>query len=589
MLPNDPISRVLYIDLTKKTSQVVDRSDLFDAYIGGAGVAAQLLLEECPPGIDAYDPRNPIILAVGPLVGNLPLASKTVAMFKSPHTGNLGESHAGGRSAVAIRMAGYGAIVITGASETPLWVSVDGDEVHLRDATTLWGLSNTVTGRVVRENESGAGLRTILRIGRAGEQLVPYANIMCETYRHFGRIGLGAVFGSKKLKALVVSGKHSLPVANRRAYRQLYDEIHQQATTSKLMKKYHDLGTASNILPLNAIGGLPTRNLQATRIANAERISGEALAEGYLGRRLACSHCPVGCIHIAALREPYENEPYYMRTRMVAYDYEAIFALGSMLGINEPRSMLRLLDRVDDYGLDCMSAGVVLAWATEAVEKGLIPTDELDGVRLRWGDYHGYLAAAERLLTQPTPLYQALARGVDHASSTYGGREFALAYGGNEIPGYHTGPAAHLGFLLGARHSHLDNAGYSVDQKEMLKGNVTPERLVDMLLEEEGARQILSSLVVCFFARNLYSDDMILRALEQVGLPMTAEGLAEIGRSIWRAKYQFKLREGFDLLAQKVPQRVYETASALGPIDEAYMQQAIAYAAGLIGQLAPQP
>lgn len=198
MLPNDPISRVLYIDLTKKTSQVVDRSDLFEAYIGGAGVAAQLLLEECPPGIDAFDPRNPIILAVGPLVGNLPLASKTVAMFKSPHTGNLGESHAGGRSAVAIRMAGYGAIVIKGASETPLWVSIDGDEVHLRDATTLWGLSNTVTGRVVRENEGGAGLRTILRIGRAGEQMLPYANVMCETYRHFGRIGLGAVFGSKK-------------------------------------------------------------------------------------------------------------------------------------------------------------------------------------------------------------------------------------------------------------------------------------------------------------------------------------------------------------------------------------------------------
>ncbi|NLX37718.1 MAG: aldehyde:ferredoxin oxidoreductase [Chloroflexi bacterium] len=587
MLPNDPISRVLYIDLTKKTSQVVDRSDLFEAYIGGAGVAAQLLLEECPPGIDAFDPRNPIILAVGPLVGNLPLASKTVAMFKSPHTGNLGESHAGGRSAVAIRMAGYGAIVIKGASETPLWVSIDGDEVHLRDATTLWGLSNTVTGRVVRENEGGAGLRTILRIGRAGEQMLPYANVMCETYRHFGRIGLGAVFGSKKLKALVVSGKRSLPVADRRAYRQLYDEIYQQATTSKLMKKYHDLGTASNILPLNAIGGLPTRNLQAGRIVNAERISGEAFAEGYLGRRLACTHCPVGCIHIAALREPYENEPYFMRTRMVAYDYEPIFALGSMLGINEPRNLLRLLDRIDDFGLDCMSAGVVLAWATEAVEKGLIPADELDGVSLRWGGYQGYLAAAERLLSQPTPFYQALARGVDYASSVYGGREFALAYGGNEIPGYHTGPAAHLGFLLGARHSHLDNAGYSVDQKEMLKETVPPERLINMLLEEEGARQILSSLVVCFFARNLYDTNMILRSLEQVGMPMTAERLAEIGRDIWRAKYQFKLREGFDLLAQTVPQRIYETDSALGPIDETYMQQAIAYAANLIGELAP--
>jgi aldehyde:ferredoxin oxidoreductase len=586
MLPNDPLARVLYIDLTRKTSQVVDRSDLFDAYIGGAGVATKLLLEECPAGIDAFDPLNPIILAVGPLTGSFPLASKTVAMFKSPHTGNLGESHAGGRSAVAIRMAGYGAIVIRGASETPLWVSIDDGQVHFRDATTLWGLSNQVTGRVVRENEAGAGLRTIMRIGRAGEQLVPYANVMCETYRHFGRTGLGAVFGSKKLKALVVSGKRSLPVANRRGYRQLYDEIHQQAVTSKLMKKYHDLGTAANILPLNAIGGLPTRNLQAGRIANAERISGEAFAEGYLGRRLACAHCPVGCIHIAALREPYENEPYYFRTRMVTYDYEPIFSLGSMLGINDPRNILRLLDRVDDWGLDCMSAGVVLGWATEALEKGLIPADETDGVNLRWGDYTGYLAAAERLITQPTPFYQALARGVDHAASIYGGREFALAYGHNEIPGYHTGPAAHLGFLLGARHSHLDNAGYSVDQKEMLAGAVAPEKLVDMLIEEESLRQILSSLVICFFARNLYDTRITLGTLEQTGMPMSAERMAEIGRDIWRQKYAFKLREGFDLLAQQVPQRIYETESALGKIDPAYMQQAIAYAAGLITQTA---
>jgi len=582
MLPNDPISRVLYIDLTKKTWHVEDRRDLIDAWIGGTGLATQLLLEECPAGIDPFDPRNPIILAVGPLVGNFPLASKTVAMFKSPHTGNLGESHAGGRSAVAIRMAGYGAIVIRGASEVPLWVSVNGEEVRLHDATTLWGLKNTVAGRVLRENEAGAGLRTIMRIGPAGEQLIPYAGVMCETYRHFGRTGLGAVFGSKKLKALVVAGRRSLPVASRRAYRELYDEIHHQAVTSKVMKKYHDLGTAANILSLNSIGALPTRNLQAASIANGERISGEAFAEGYLGRRLACAHCPVGCIHIAALREPYETEPYFMRTRMVAYDYEPIYALGSMLGIDDPGNLLRLLDRVDDLGFDCMSAGVVLAWATEALEKGLIPVDQTDGVSLRWGDYAGYVAAVDRLVSQPTPFYQALSRGVDYAASVYGGREFALAFGHNEIAGYHTGPAGHLGLLLGSRHSHLDNAGYSVDQKEMLKQKLSPESLVDLLIKEESDRQILTSLVLCLFARNLYDNNTILRALEQVGMPMSAEKMSEIGHAIWQAKYAFKLREGFDLQAQKVPLRIYETRSALGAIEPSYMDRAIEYAAGIV-------
>ena len=139
-------------------------------------MAIRLLEEECPPGTDPLAPENPIILAVGPLVGLFPLASKTVAMFKSPHTGNLGESHAGGRSAVAIRMAGYGAIVIRGASATPVYLVVDGDQVHFRDASALWGMRSSYTvGSVIREREAGSGVRTIMRIGRAGEKGVTYA------------------------------------------------------------------------------------------------------------------------------------------------------------------------------------------------------------------------------------------------------------------------------------------------------------------------------------------------------------------------------------------------------------------------------
>ena len=208
MLSEDSLSNVLYIDLSKKRFWVERRSDLFEKYLGGAGVAIQLLLECCPEGSDPYGEDNPIVLAVGPMTGLFPLASKTVAMFKSPLTGNLGESHCGGRSAVAIRLAGFGAIVIKGRSTIPVWLSVQGNAVTFRDAATLWGMSNTSTvGRIIRENEAGAGLRSIMRIGRAGEKLIPYAAVMTETYRHFGRLGLGAVFGSKNLKALVVAGQ----------------------------------------------------------------------------------------------------------------------------------------------------------------------------------------------------------------------------------------------------------------------------------------------------------------------------------------------------------------------------------------------
>jgi len=578
MIPNDPLQNILYIDLSRNRFRVEPRPDLFEKHLGGTGVAIELLHETCPAGVDPYAPEAPIILATGPLVGLLPLASKAVAMFKSPHTGNLGESHAGGRTAVAIREAGYGAIVIQGASSLPLYLVISDGSVRFRDATTLWGMRHANTAaRVIREHESGAGVRTIMRIGRAGENLVSYACVKTETYRTFGRLGLGAVFGSKKLKAIVVAGKHSLPVTDRRAYRRVYDQIYQAAIASPLMKKYHDLGTSSNVLPLNAIGGLPVRNLQAACLEDATRISGEGLAEGYLGRRLACAHCPVGCIHIAALREPYANEPYFYKTTMISYDYEPLYALGTMLGIADPADFLRLLDVVESWGLDAMSTGVVLAWATEALERGLISTQETSGLPLSWGDAATYILAVRNIVEQPNDFYRALARGVEYASSVYGGQEFALAFGGNEMPGYHTGPAAHLGWLLGLRHSHLDNAGYSIDQKPT-DPPPTPEALVDALMKEEQWRQILSSLVICFFARGIYTPEIVQAALEVAGLPRDAAALEQIGESIYRRKYAFKVREGFSIEHLRIPQRIYETPSSLGMLDEEFMRRALVHA-----------
>lgn len=316
-------TRVLLVDLTRRSYNVEDRSDLFQFYIGGAGVGINLLRENCLKNTNPLGPDNPIIFAVGPLVGLYPLASKTVSMFKSPLTGNLGESHAGGRSAVAIRSAGYGAIVIKGKSETPVYLSISEKGVKFRDASGIWGIASSITvGRIIRELESGAGVRTIMRIGLAGEKLVSYASVITETYRHFGRLGLGAVFGSKLLKAITISGNFGFDVSDRKLYRDTYDDIYKRAVESPVMKKYHDIGTSSNIMPLNLLKGLPTMNLKTATSTQAENLSGENLAEKYLGRRVACAHCPVACIHIAALREPYEKEHYFYKTTMTPYDYE---------------------------------------------------------------------------------------------------------------------------------------------------------------------------------------------------------------------------------------------------------------------------
>ncbi|MEM3755165.1 MAG: aldehyde ferredoxin oxidoreductase family protein [Candidatus Bathyarchaeia archaeon] len=570
-------ARVLYIDLSRRVSWLEEREELFNEFIGGIGVAIKLLQKECPKGIDPLSPENPIIFAVGPFTGVYPTASKTIAVFKSPLTKNLGESHCGGRSAVAIKMAGYDAIVIKGASETPVYLAIHGRKVYFRDGSAIWNMANSYTvGRILRDREPGAGIRTIMRIGRAGENLIPYACVVTETYRHFGRLGLGAVFGSKKLKAIVISGKRSIGFKSPKAYREFYNKIFNSLMQSPSMKKYHELGTSLNINPLNELKALPTRNLKEACFEDAKSISGENFAQNFLGRRTSCAHCPVSCIHLAVLRTPYETEPYFYKTKMISYDYELLYSLGSMLGISNPSSLLMLLDEVEALGLDAISTGVALAWATEAQEKGLISIEETNGLILRWGNCEAYLKAIRFLVNQVNDFYKALSKGIEYASSIYGGKDFALVFGKNEMPGYHTGPAAYIGYLIGSRHSHLDSAGYSLDQKILIKNEkLTPKEIVERLINEEGWRQVLSSLIICFFAREIYTPELIIEGFKVLGKELSIENLKKIGVKILKEKYRFKTREGFNIDELKAPERIFQTPTPSGKISKEFMEECL--------------
>ena len=570
------LSNVLTVDLSKRKFFFEDRSDLFYNYLGGSGVGIKLLEENCPVDADPLGPDNPIIFAVGPFVGLFPLASKTVSMFKSPLTGNLGESHAGGRSAIAMRSANIGALVIKGTSSTPIYLSISDGQVRFKDASAIWGIMNSVTvGRIVRELETGSGVRTIMRIGGAGERMVKYACVTTETYRHFGRLGLGAVFGSKKLKAICISGTHSVDASNPAEYRNMYDDIFHKAVNSPIMKKYHDYGTAANIMPLNMIKGLPRENLAYTQSDEAENISGEELAEHHLGRRVACAHCPVACIHIAALRVPYEKELFFYKTLMIPYDYELIYALGSMVGVFDLEGMLKLIDEVETFGLDAMSTGVVLAWATEAQMKNLVTKEDTLGLSFKWGDYETYITAIANIVKQPNEFYRYLAMGVEAASAHYGGEDYALAFGSNEMPGYHTGPVTIASYLVGSRHSHLDAAGYSIDQSILKGSKISIDEAVSNLLNEEAWRQILSSLVVCFFARGIYDRDTVINSLKIAGIKITNEELDRLGHEILALKNSFKKRHGFDPEKLRIPRRVFETESSRGPVAEDEIRYAI--------------
>ena len=559
------LRRVLYIDLGKEDAWVEERQDLFDQWMGGTGVGIKLLMEECPEGVDPLSPKAPIIFCIGPLNGMFPVATKIVATFKSPLTGELGESYAGGRFPLAVRFAGHEAIVIRGAAERPSYISINNSDVKIKDATSIWGVEAQTVGMILREHEPGVGRRSIIRIGPAGENLVRYAGVLVDTYRHLGRLGLGAVFGSKKLKAIVISGTEHVEIPDHKRYREIYNRIYATTVQTDVMEKYHDIGTSVNINVLNWLKGLPTKNFQSSSFPEAENISGEMFADKYLFRRMSCAGCPIGCIHIASLKSAFSSH-HEFEVRKVSYDYEPIYSLGSNLGVTSAEGILQLIDACERLGLDVMSAGVVLSWATEAYERDIITPQETLGVPLQWNDVKGYLKALDFVVKQPNEFYAALARGVDFASAKYGGVDFAMALGGNEVSGYHTGPASIVGQIVGVRHSHLDNAGYSIDQKAAKK-QLSPEQMVDEIIKEDNSRGVFNSLVGCLFARGVYTEENIIDALDAVGIKKTKDDLDELGKRIFDEKYRFKTREGFDLSKVRVPKRFYETVSTLGKVD----------------------
>ncbi len=554
--------KVLYIDLDNEKVRVEKRKDLVE-YLGGVGVASKLLEENMKPELDPLHEEQPAIFAIGVASTIFPVITKTVAMFISPLTGELGESYAGGRMALSLFMAGYDALVITGKSKKPSYLSITGDNIYFRDARAFKGLSSKEIGRFIRERESGGGKRSILRIGPAGENLVSYASVCVDTYRHFGRLGLGAVLGSKNLKAISITGDRSIPIKEPKEYLKVYQDIYKKCTDTEIMSKYHDAGTPINIEPLNVAGGLPTLNLQKNSFDQAEQISGETFAEKNLIRKMACTGCPVGCIHIGQFRKEFDKGHEY-EAISVGYDYELIFSLGSFIGVDSTEAILELIDLVEEMGMDAMSTGVVLGWATEAYTSKLV-TIEQTLVPLEFGNKENYLKAIEHIGNRENEFYDTLGKGVYKAAEKYGGKEFAMSIGKNEMAGYHTGYGALVGAAVGARHSHLCNGGYSLDQnmKEFDK-----EKLVEGLFKEEIERCMLNSLIICLFARKVYNRETIIPVLKVLGYTLNDEDLTAIGERIFKTKLRIKKALGFELKDIELPKRFFNTPSMTGTMDE---------------------
>jgi aldehyde:ferredoxin oxidoreductase len=502
---------------------------------------------------------------MGPLTGYFPLMSKVVCAFKSPYHDQYAESHGGGRSALCLRFSDFDALVITGKARRPSCLVVGSRILEVKDVHYLWGKSVQRTGQMLRRIAGGSGHRSILRIGPAGENRSAMACINVDTYRHFGRLGGGAVMGDKNLKAIVIVGDTSFGLPEGKEYARVFKEIYGQVTETSMMDKYHNLGTPVNVAVLNGIKAMPCRNLQRTSDEHISGITGETFADRTLLRNMACSGCPVGCIHLGFVREKFKEPNQYLY-RQVTYDHEPIATMGAMLSVLDAFQVLSLLEIAEKAGLDVISAGVGLAWATEAFEKGLVSEKETL-VPLKFGDAGAYAQAVKHLGLAANDFYRLLGQGALKAAEHYGGGDFACVLG-QEMAGYATGEVFFISQALGFRHSHLDAGGYSYDQKHKEKDVA---KAVEFLVQDEKERVFLTSMVSCLFAREVYKEAVLADCLNAVGYGNLAENMDSVARRIQKMRWQLRMKTGFDPGAVKIPERFKEVVTSMGPMDRNYL------------------
>jgi aldehyde:ferredoxin oxidoreductase len=556
--------RIMLVDLGSGKGKLVSIEGR-NQVVGGSGLAALLYQRYGRPDLAWDDPQQPLIFAIGPLTGLFPLMSKTVCSFKSNYHGEYTESHGGGRTALALAFAGLDGMVLVGQAQRLSSLLVASRSLELREVSFLRGLDSEAAGKILRNiYRRGSGHRSILRIGQAGESGSAMACINIDTYRHFGRMGGGAIMGAKNLKAIVIHGDDAFDLPPGKDYGRLYKEIYGKVTSTEMMRKYHNLGTAANLQGLNDIASLPWKNLQATSDAAIGAVNGERFADAALLRNGACAGCPVGCIHIGYFREKMADNRYHFH--QVAYDYEPIFALGTMLGVTDPFEVLRILEVVERVGLDAMSAGVALAWATEASERGMIGEKETL-VGLAFGAAHAYQQAAFYLGTAANPFYRLLAMGTLRAAAQYGGADFACVLG-QEMAGYATGELFFAAQTLGFRHSHLDTGAYTFDQKESGKD---VDKAVSFLISDEPGRALLTSMVGCLFARSVYGEETLARCLEATGFGELAADLPASAERIRRLRWQVRASTGFKPENFTIPKRFYEVRTWKGSVDATFL------------------
>ncbi|HKY09508.1 MAG TPA: aldehyde ferredoxin oxidoreductase family protein [Candidatus Binatia bacterium] len=550
--------RLLHIDLS--TGQTLWRDleqSRLRAFLGGIGLGASLLYEHAPPGVDPFSPANPLIFASAPLVGTgLTTTAKFAVVTKSPLTGFIADSLSSSYFALELKRLGIDALIVTGRAAALTYVFIHDERVDFRAAEHLRGKAPIDTESAIRR-EINAPAARVAAIGKAGENLVRFATISNEG-RHAGRGGVGAVMGSKNLKALALCGGHSATVADPVGVERSAEALRQRSLSS-VTDKYREIGTVANLAVFNRLGTLPTRNFQQSTFESADAVSGEALTENNFSRRHGCAACTIRCERLFKALDGADQR----------LEYETLFALGPLCGIDAPAAVLQAAQLCDLYGMDTISAGGTLAWAMECAERGLLPDAQKAG--LGFGRPEGILAAITAI-AERSDVGALLAEGSRRAALQVGGdaSAWAMHVKGLELPGYEPRSlkTMALGLAVSPRGAcHNRSGAYEADFSgavDRFKADPSRGRLVT---ESEDFAAVLDSLIVCKFLRKCFSD-FYPEAAELLGRvtgwDCSGAELRRIGERIHTVKKLFNVREGWQLADDWLPERLLSEALPTG-------------------------
>ncbi len=564
---------VLVVDLTHRTYRKYPfTQELAAQYIGSRGYNAALLWEMVPKGADPLGPENMLAFGAGPLTGtSAPSSGRISVTAKGPSTNLYLKTNVGGAFGGYLRYSGHSFVVFTGKAEHPVYLWIDNDRVEIRDARHLWGKDVRETEHLIQQELGDSNVK-VACIGPAGENLVMFASIMCSNYNAAARGGIGAVMGSKNLKAIAVRGSKPVDVAEPKRFNELVQQARELLLLQSGAWNTHLYGTSGGVPAINALGVFPSYNFQKSSFEHADKVSGQYLAEaGYLKRRVGCYSCPMSCHRYSEV-----NEGEYAGTYTGGPEYETFGALGAGCGVSDTEAIIKANELCNIYGLDTISTGSVIQWIMECHQREL--EFDRDGLDLSWGNGKTLVELVRRIAFRQG-IGDLLAMGTKRASQVIGqgSEDWAIQAKGLEQSRVETRAALSyaLAFAVNPRGPDhlmtetLAEFGLSPEMVEVIE-KITgdkkyatpyiPEKRPEIVRWHEDVYAVTDALGLCAFASTAqyYMTPQLMADLFSacVGIPCTEDQVMTLGRKIVVMERAFNTREGATRADDVLPKRL---------------------------------